>query len=118
MRGCVEAVLSKERAHSRKLQQLLNDAQCEVRRLNRKRALTPSEADAIKSAHEDAVGRERADAAMAVREMKSISERALINQRSSWEAERHKLLEQLNDLRVCSAVCAKAFESHTHCNAR
>lgn len=106
MRGCVEAVLSKERAHSRKLQQLLDDAQCEVRRLSSKGALTSSEADAIQSAHEDAVGRERADAAMAVREMKSISERALINQRSSWEAEKHKLTEQVRILKVCSAVCA------------
>lgn len=101
MRGCVEAVLSKERAHSRKLQNLLNDAQFEVRRLSRSSPLTETQAQAIKSAHEAAVGRERADAAIAVREMKTISERALMDKSYAWEAEKCQLNEDFRKKQVC-----------------
>lgn len=101
MRGCVEEVLSKERAHSRKLQHLLSDAESQVRRLSRKRFLTADDACAISSAHEAALGRERADAAMAVREMKTVSERAILEYSAAWETERRKLNEEIVMLRVC-----------------
>lgn len=102
MRGCVEAVLSKERAHSRKLQELLNDAQREVRRLSRVSCLTPEHAHAIKSTHEAVVRQERSDALLSVREMKSMSERALLEHSAAWEMERSKLSEQMYMLRVRS----------------
>eukprot|EP00892_Ulva_mutabilis_P009840 jgi/Ulvmu1/7228/UM035_0015.1 len=95
MRSCVEAVLSKERAHSRKLQHLLSDSQREVARLSSRRCLTPMHASAISSAIE-----EGSNAAMAVRKVKSTSERAVLESSAAWDAESSQLKRDISILRV------------------
>ena len=48
------------------------------------------------------MGRERAGAAMAVKEIKSISERAIQEGTAAWQAEKVTLLERLSRMEVCS----------------
>jgi hypothetical protein len=106
MRSCVETVLAHERTHSRKLQHLLEDAQQELRRLaaSQNKDISPSDAQAILHAHQEAVGRERAGAAMAVKEIKSISERSLQEGAAAWQSEKERLLERISRMEVCSTV--------------
>lgn len=104
MRSCVESVLAHERAHSRKLSALLEDSQQELRKFSvtQEKDISPSDAEAILHAHQEAVGRERAGAAMAVKEIKSISERALQDGTAAWQAEKETLLERISRMEVRS----------------
>jgi hypothetical protein len=79
MRASLEDALATERAHSRHLQSLLDDARRQLRAASAApvtSGLTPDEAAAIRAAAEAAVGRERAAAALAVREVRCGAERA------------------------------------------
>lgn len=73
MRAAVQDALDAERAHARRLQARVDVAAVAARGA----ALTPIEQAAGEGAHADAVGRERANAAAAVREMRALSERAV-----------------------------------------
>lgn len=107
MRSCVESVLAHERAHSRKLQLLLEDAQQELRKYvgSQKKDISTNDAQAILHAHQEAVGRERAGAALAVKEIKSISERALQEGTAAWQTEKVTLLERISRMEVCHVGC-------------
>lgn len=102
MRSCVESVLAHERAHSRKLQMLLEGAQQELRKVaaSQSKDISTTDAEAILHAHQEAVGRERAGAALAVKEIKSISERALQEGTAAWQAEKETLLERISRMEV------------------
>lgn len=106
MRSCVESVLAHERGHSRKLQHLLEDAQQELRKytVSQNKDISPSDAQAILHAHQEAVGREREGAALAVREIKSISERALQDGTAAWQNEKVTLLDRISRMEVCDAL--------------
>jgi hypothetical protein len=120
MRASVQAALDRERAHCRQVHAQLDDCQRALRAASAAAPLPLSaeEEAAIRGAHEEAVGRERASAAVAVREMRTLSERAVQDGSAALQArlaaERDACTRHIANIQVPSLLLPLLVSVGTH----